>query len=204
MDRKKLTKILMDLSAAEGGAVAADEYDGTISFNGFNQKTYTEFLKRNGLPSKDVRNITVKESLDLLESEFINRNGINNIPEEYLDLVVDASFNSGPANAAMLFQRTVGADEDGIIGPKTMEKFNKYVADPKNDFISDYSATRAEFIINSTAPQVVDRRDGILNRIDSVRHREEQRRMERRLKLEKPDGGVTATKPSSDVITQEY
>lgn len=201
MDRKKLAKILMDLSHVEGGQ-AMQEADGTISFNGFNQKTYNEFLKRQGLPPKDVRGITLKESMDLLESEFINRNGINNIPEEYLDLVVDASFNSGPRNAAILFQRTVGADEDGVIGPKTMEKFYKYVEDKNNDFISDYSATRADFIINSESPAVQQFRDGILNRIDFVRQRESQRSAERNLLLQST-AGVTSKEPSSDVIAKE-
>lgn len=176
MNRELLVKMLIEISELEGAGVFQEE-DGTISFNGMNQKTYDEYRKRKGLPPKDVRNIKVNETVDILEQEFINRNGIERIPTQHLPLVVDMSFNSGAGNAAKIFQRTVGAEEDGIIGPKTMAKYDEFIKE--NDFINAYSQQRAEFIATSEKPSVVKNRNGLLNRVESVRLREIGKREKR-------------------------
>lgn len=42
---------------------------------------------------------------------------------------LDAAINSGPGKARKLFQRAVGAREDGLIGPKTMWATRRYSAE---------------------------------------------------------------------------
>jgi lysozyme family protein len=169
MTREELAKMLMDISEQEGSGVF-QETDGTISFNGFNQTTYSNYLKNKGLPSKDVRGITVGESLDILNEEFIQRHGISNLPHDVLPLVLDMSFNSGPNNAALMVQRVVGAEEDGIIGPKTMKKYNKFIKD--GDFINSFSDARRDFLVDSNEESVIDNRNGLLQRVERVRQRE--------------------------------
>lgn len=188
MTREQLAKILMEISAVEGGGVFQEE-DGTLSFNGVNQKTYNAYRNGKGLPNQDVRNITVEETLNLLDEEFVKRNGIEKLPEEFIPIVVDTSFNSGPGNAAKLVQRTVGADEDGIIGPKTLKAINEF----EGNFIESFSEARMNFILDSQSPSVVNNRAGLIDRVESVRQRE----------LEKQSGdGVTVNKASGDVIAK--
>ena len=172
MTREELNKILIDLAQVEGNGVFI-EADGTTSFNGFNQKTYDAFRKNKGLPAKDVRSISVGESLDLLKEEFVERNGIEKLPDQFKSLVVDTAFNSGPKNAAILVQRTVGAEEDGIIGPKTLAKLEEFTKE--KDFIEEFSNSRVDFILNSNKPEVQQFQTGIINRIENVRLREKSR-----------------------------
>jgi len=167
--REELAKMVMEISEIEGAGVFR-ESDGTISFNGINQKTYNEFRKRQGLPPKDVRQITVGETLDLVDKEFINRNGIENVPIDILPIVLDTSFNSGPTIAAKLLQRTVGADEDGIIGPKTMDGLQEYRRE--NNFINGFSETRTDFVLNAKSQSIADNRKGLVNRVQRVKQRE--------------------------------
>lgn len=166
MNRELIAKIASNISKVEGAGVFV-EADGTVSFNGMNQKTYDAYRKRKDKPIRDVKQIQYGEFLDILEEDFIKPNGINKLPEDVLPIVVDMSFNSGPGNAARMLQRTVGAEEDGIIGPNTLKALEKYRNE--NNFIDGFTKTRENFIMESQDPKVIKYRDGILNRINNVR-----------------------------------
>lgn len=169
MNREEIALILMDLAGVEGSGVFLED-DGTVSFNGFNQKTYDAYRKSKNLPPKDVTTITVDESIDIINDEFINRNGIEKLPKDIIPLVVDMSFNSGPANAAKTLQMTVGAEPDGIIGKKTLKALEDYRKE--NNIIDGFSNGRIKFLEESNSPSVMNNMNGLLNRVEKVRQRE--------------------------------
>jgi lysozyme family protein len=166
IDRKKLSRIAHKISQLEGGEVAFTEADGTVSFNGLNQKTYNSYRRRKKKALQDVQNVRWGEYLDILEEDFVRPNGISNLPDDILPLVVDMSWNSGPTNAAKTVQRVVGAEEDGIIGPKTMKKLEKFRE--VNDFTEAFTNQRTDFILDSKDPGVEKFRNGILNRVEKA------------------------------------
>lgn len=166
MDRETLIKIARDIAVNEGGGEFL-EFDGTLSFNGLNQKTYDAYRRRIKKPIQDVRQSTFGEFLDVLENDFVNNNGIKNLPEDILPIVVDMSFNSGPGNAARTVQRLVGAEEDGIIGPKTLAAIDEYRKE--NSFVDGFSNQRTQFLLDSNSDSVKQNLNGLLNRVENVR-----------------------------------
>lgn len=164
--KNTLVKISKIISEMEGAGVFV-ENDGTISFNGLNQTTYDSYRKSQNKMVQDVRNAKYGEFIDILDKEFIGRHGIKNVPEEYLPIVADMSWNSGPRNAAVTFQKTVGAEPDGIIGPKTIKKFEEYISE--NDFIDGFSNNRINFLTTSQDESVQKNLDGLLNRVENIR-----------------------------------
>ena len=56
--------------------------------------------------------------------------------------VVDAAYNHGNRNAVKFLQRAIGANDDGIIGPKTLAPVK---AMDQNDIVFKFNAERLEF-----------------------------------------------------------
>lgn len=56
--------------------------------------------------------------------------------------VVDAAYNHGNRNAVKFLQRAIGANDDGIIGPKTLAAVK---AMDQNDIVFKFNAERLEF-----------------------------------------------------------
>lgn len=59
--------------------------------------------------------------------------------------VVDAAYNHGNRNAAKFLQRAIGANDDGIIGPRTLAAVK---AMDQNDIILLFNAERLDFYTN--------------------------------------------------------
>lgn len=167
---KQINKILTDIMEREGEEFL--EADGTVSFRGFNQKLLDAYQKKKGLPKKNVKDLTFGEAKQIFVEEFINVNGIKNLPEDVLPIVADFAFNSGPTNATQSLQKLVGATPDGIIGPKTIKSLDKYIKENGYDgFVNNYSNARAQFINDAALvnPDVAQFQRGILNRVENVR-----------------------------------
>ena len=164
--REFLVKLSIDLSQIESGQEFL-EIDGSLSFNGLNQKVYDEYRRRSGKMIQDIRQSNFGEFLDILEQDFIKRNGIDNLELDEIPVVFDMSFSSGPESAAKTVQRTVGVDDDGEIGPKTLKALLDYRKD--NDFIDGFSNQRTKFLLDSNDESVIQNLDGLLNRVEFVR-----------------------------------
>jgi len=165
-----LVKLARDIQALEGDRFV--EADGTVSIGGLNQKTFTAYRKAKNLPEKDVAEASFDDFLNILQEEFIDRHGIKNIPRDVLPIVVDFSFNSGPANAAKVFQRTVGAKEDGIIGPNTMKAYKEFIKTKgREGFVNELSDRRLDFLNQAalTRPDIAENLNGLTNRVNKVR-----------------------------------
>lgn len=174
-DDEFFNSVLQDIYELEGpGAYRED--DGTISFRGFNQKTVDAYRKQRGQQPIPVNKLTQDEAISILKDEFYNRSGINKIKnEKVLRAALDFAFNSGPGDAAKMFQATAGVpldQRDGIIGPKTMEAYKAKVDEiGADEFLNEYLMSREAFLANSEKPGVVNNLDGLFNRVESLRNK---------------------------------
>lgn len=109
----------------EGGATRDHRGDTN---RGISQQTYDSWAKQNDKPKKSVMELTYGETKDFYESEFYKRPKIDKLLGKVRMNVFDYGVHSSPVKAIQDLQKIVGAKPDGIIGPKTLAKVEKYVA----------------------------------------------------------------------------
>jgi len=71
-----------------------------------------KFLPRDGTEGISAKSIARAAYWDAVYAD--------QLPEALRFQVFDAAYNSGPPQAVMWLQRTVGADDDGVMGPATL------------------------------------------------------------------------------------
>ena len=108
----------------EGGFVDHPEDPGGATNKGITHKTYAEFL---GRPLEDVdelKNIPDEHVQMIYKTGYWDKVMGDELPDGLDFATFDWAVNSGPFRAAKNLQGLVGAAEDGIIGPRTMERIN--------------------------------------------------------------------------------
>lgn len=88
---------------------------------GISAKTLKKHLGRTP-KVEEMKNLKLSTALDILESKYYTKPGINKLPEDIRKNVLDMSINAGPERAIKLLQQQSGAKQDGIIGPETIKK----------------------------------------------------------------------------------
>lgn len=122
-----IDEIITDILKAEGW----DTYTNHPADRGGPTKwgiTLQAWRDYNGNPALSefaVQGITEAEARLFYHREYIVEPGFNRITDEFLmSLVVDAAVNHGTKQSAKWLQRAVGAKQDGVVGPKTLEAVN--------------------------------------------------------------------------------
>ena len=87
---------------------------------GVTRKTYDAYRKRKGLPIQSVKYISQEEVAEIYRQEYAKPVRFDALPTGVDYFVFDTAIHSGPVRAAKLLQRSVGAEEDGFIGAKTL------------------------------------------------------------------------------------
>ena len=77
-------------------------------------------IAANTYPDEDIRNLTVDRAKQLYRRDFWDRVRAEQLPESIRYAMFDAAVNSGVPQASRWLQRAVGANPDGIIGPRTL------------------------------------------------------------------------------------
>jgi len=104
----------------EGGNDDDPRDPGGRTSRGVIQSRYDQYRRSKGLPLADVWKATDAEIEDIYDIYYWQVVKGNYLPPG-VDLVVfDSGVNSGPAQGAKWLQRTVGAEDDGKIGPATL------------------------------------------------------------------------------------
>ena len=112
----------------EGGKVNHPDDPGGKTNRGITQKTYTAWLRKQGIASKDVYNITDAEVHDIYFSEYWKPAACDDLPSGVDMVTYDTAINSGVRRAVILLQSSINAivpaDQaigvDGVIGSKTI------------------------------------------------------------------------------------
>lgn len=93
----------------EGGYVHDPHDPGGETKYGISKKRY---------PSEDIKNLTMARARELFRRDYWDPNRCNELPAHMALCVADAAFNGGAP--IRWLQMAVGANIDGVIGPKTI------------------------------------------------------------------------------------
>ena len=106
----------------EGGYTNDLADHGGATNKGILQREYSAWLKRNRLPPRDVRHILDADLRAVYLEEYWEGGRCGALPWPLSAVHFDACVNVGPGQAAKFLQRAVGAQDDGVIGPRTLAK----------------------------------------------------------------------------------
>lgn len=105
----KFQQALGFLFPAEGGYSNQKFDKGGATNMGITQATYNAYLKKNNLPTKDVKTITRNEAEKLYYDEFWVGSGASKISDPKMAVAYfDASVHHGPATAASFYKKSGG------------------------------------------------------------------------------------------------
>jgi Glycosyl hydrolase 108/Predicted Peptidoglycan domain len=90
----------------------------------------------------DVHALTVEEAKEIYRSRYWNVMRCDDLPGGVDLLVFDFGVNAGPARSARILQEILGVEQDGSIGPVTLNGLNTVTPDK---IIRDFSARRLDF-----------------------------------------------------------
>lgn len=97
---------------------------GATNF-GITQEVLSRWRKKAVTPA-DVRNMTKKEAENIYRVEYWNRLNLDEIKDPLLATIIfDQAVNRGQGTVAKEVQIAVGAEPDGVIGPKTLALINE-------------------------------------------------------------------------------
>lgn len=128
-------------------------------------------------PEFDIANLTLTQALAIYYSAYWKKQNCDAFPAEIGLAVFDAGINVGTVRAGKWLQKAIGlptANQDGVIGPATLNAFNNYVRnDPVsrgNAVLRSLLATRTDYYADLGATKQFRKfRDGWMNRMRSLR-----------------------------------
>lgn len=110
----------------EGGFSDHPRDPGGRTMRGVTQRTYDAWRGRQGMPPADVKNVSPAELSKIYRGEYWDKVRGDELPKGVDLAVFDFAVNSGVPRAVRTLQELVGADVDGIIGPKTLDLAKRY------------------------------------------------------------------------------
>lgn len=131
-------------------------------------------VKQSTITAADIASISRATAIDIGVTLYYRRPGFDRLPFNRITLsIVDKGWGSGQARAIMLMQQMIGAKVDGAIGPDTISKYNKFLADNGEEKAAIiWANVRKKFdksITENEGPDDPDKRylNGWNNRTDS-------------------------------------
>jgi lysozyme family protein len=170
---------------AEGGYYdGSGAHDPNPTNMGITQKTYDRWRRSQGQAVVPVKKITMDDVMSIYRVLYWTKGKCDRLAEKSETVAVihmDACVNHGVASpnnekssgAIELFQRAVGAKDDGVFGPKTWGAFMELLADDGEDAVANrYMEARAAQYryLAKRAPRTLGLNlDGWLHRLDRLR-----------------------------------
>jgi len=118
--------IMDEIAISEGGYVNDPDDRGGETKYGISKKSY---------PNEDIPNLTPERAREIYKRDYWDKVKADMIPHSVQDLVFDMAINSGPSRAVKTLQRVVGAKEDGIMGPNTVDKIRMHGDSVRDDYV---------------------------------------------------------------------
>lgn len=112
--------------AHEGGYVDHPKDPGGATNLGITIKTLAAWRKRE-VSKAEVRALTKSDVIPIYKANYWDVMRCSLLPLGLDYMVMDYGVNSGPARSVKDLQRTVGADDDGALGAKTIAKIEEYI-----------------------------------------------------------------------------
>lgn len=116
--------IIKNLIRREGGFVDHPADRGGPTNYGITQQTLSEH-RGYEVTVDDVRNLTEEEAWDIYVERYINDPNFHQIAHPaLLVLIFDCAVQHGQVRAAMWLQQAAGVNDDGMVGPVTLDAVN--------------------------------------------------------------------------------
>jgi lysozyme family protein len=131
---------------AEGGfSNDARDKGGATNF-GITIGTLTEWRRSRSSGASvtidDVRALSLEEAKEIYRSRYWNVTRCEDLPAGVDLLVFDLGVNAGPGRSARILQEVLGVEQDGSVGPVTLNGLNTC---PVDKIIRDFTAKRLDF-----------------------------------------------------------
>lgn len=124
--RENFASDLARILKSEGGKVNNPKDPGGKTNMGVTQRTYTAWLRKNGLPLADVYAIPIAHVAQIYKSEYWDKICGDQLAAGLCYWVMDVAVNSGVSRAVMHLQACVGVRVDGVMGNATLTAANDY------------------------------------------------------------------------------
>jgi lysozyme family protein len=107
-------------SDIEGGYYdGSGSHDPNPTMRGVTQRTYNEWRRDRGLPTREVKDIAPEEVRTIAAERYWLPAGCSRLPPDIAVAHFDAAYNMGPQAAIKCLQRACGVKDDGVFGPIT-------------------------------------------------------------------------------------
>jgi len=92
----------------------------------------------------DIKGLTEEDAMEIYAQDYYYKPGYDKIQNDYLqENVVDMAVNAGAPRATRLLQSLAGVDEDGVLGPQTLQAVNDSSINT-----NDYSTERKRYYLD--------------------------------------------------------
>lgn len=139
----------------EGGYVNNPKDPGGETKYGISKRSY---------PQEDIAALTLSRAKLLAYRDYWGPAGCDALPKECRFTMFDLAYNSGPKTAVRMLQSVVGADVDGVLGPRTLAAVNSM---PPLRVAARLEGARIDFITNQPDQWWREFGKGLMRRIAS-------------------------------------
>jgi lysozyme family protein len=102
-------------------------------------------ISKRAYPSEDIKNLTLDRAKSIYLKDYWGPAGCDMVPEIAKFQVFDMAVNSGVRQTIKTLQRAVGEEQDGVLGPRTIQAIQSL---PAPRFVSWFNAERLRFMSN--------------------------------------------------------
>lgn len=118
--------LLTRLLVREGGYVDAEADPGGCTNMGITLETLRVWRNNPDLRCRDLRLLKQAEARAIYAARYLHGTGIAQIPDARLrELIFDFAVHSGPGRAVRALQLALGVEDDGDLGPETLEALSQ-------------------------------------------------------------------------------
>jgi len=90
-------------------------------------------ISKRAHPNEDIKGMTKQRASEIYKKNYWDKIQADSLDKDTAMILMDFAVNSGTPRAARSLQRAVGADDDGIIGPKTLKKYKEFIRSNGSD-----------------------------------------------------------------------
>lgn len=126
----------------EGGFVNHPKDPGGMTNLGVTKRVYEEWVGRS-VQETEMRSLTPAKVAPIYKANYWQATKCDELPESVALCVFDSAVNSGTRRAAKWLQKSVGAVQDGIIGPMTLAAVRDK---SEREIINAYMDSRLSFL----------------------------------------------------------
>ena len=142
-----IDQMLNDLRFQQVMANRTQENEGGYSNHPNDRGGETKYgISSRWYPNEDIPNLTRERANAILYRDYWLAPRINQLPDEFADIVFDNSVIQGQPTAITNLQRALGVSVDGLIGPDTLNAISNADENVRRDFIRQVHQRNQEIV----------------------------------------------------------